>query len=350
MIMNIGKIYTNYNAVISMPRGNRISEKIYKVTKDALTYLVNNRYSVTLSCWSYVFIEWIVTANASTSMTDYVYNVQSCRKTLCEYSTNYTTLSGSYLPMYEITCNMSLKEMPYYSFVDCMDDLCRYTSRIGQKFYACTGEVFADNTPQFSYLNVSEPVFHYWRQICPKRHFAHLTKLKQLKYLTRCIEKMCKFNDTISNFGREVLELCNHSPLDKLDEVLHEIHRSVNLLKRDFDENQSLSTTNIITNIAASITSTVSGIATIISVMIMHRLEPQETSATTPQSPSLPRSIANLASSGTQATLSVLGEAVTQFQELLPTSTISALQELSNYVSRSVRDIEEIIEVMESTV
>lgn len=365
-IMTISKVHQEFSTVLYAQRQNKLGEKIYKVARDALVYLVNNRYSLTLSCWSYLLIECVVTAGTSITTSNYVYNVETCRNMLCEYSNNYTVLSGSYLPSYDVTCNMTLEEMPYYSFLDCMDDLCRYTNRIGEKFYACTGTVPVDNEPEYSYLNVNEPAFDYWRQICPKRHFAHLSKVKQLQYLTRCIQKMCRLNDTISNFGREVLELCSNSPLDKLDEILHEMYRSINRLRDSLDSTDSLASTNMITGIVASVTSVLSGIATIVGIIIMHRIEPR-TQVNPPLSPaltqgieniggvvfsessSLARGIANIAHSGIQTTSSLLSETVNQFEHLLPDGSVNLLRELTQYSHSSVKNIEELIEIIETT-
>lgn len=353
--MNISKIYTNNNVIISILRQNRVTEKIYKWSKYAFSYLFNHRYEAAFSCCSYLFIESMVTVSASTAMTDtdYVYNLESCRQKLCEFSNNYTERSGHYLPAYDVTCNISLQDMPYYSFSDCMDDLCRYTSRIGEKFYACTGEFLINNSvSQYSYLNENKSALEYWNQVCPKRHFTHLTKLKQLKYLTRCIEKMCKLNDTVSTFGREVLELCKNSPLEKLDEVLHEIFRSINKLKNNLDESSSLTTTSIITSIAASVTGVVSGIATIVGVIITHRAcTPRSLSTdsylSSSPSPTLARSIASIAHSGTQSTLSMLTETLNQIQDLLPSAMVNSLQGITDYVDRSTGEIQQIIELIE---
>lgn len=351
--MSISKVYGSNNDVTYITTQNKVKDRIYNVGKNAFHYLVKNKYALTLSFWSYFLIESGVTATQAIFGETFVYNVDTCREVLCAYSsnyTNYTNAYGTHIPNYEITCNPSIAKIPHYTFLDCLDDLCRYTSSIGENFYACLGSFIERSIISEPYLNSTHLTFQLWNRVCPKRHFSHISSLNQLSYLNKCIKKMCKINETIpiEGFDKEMLTLCKENPLDNLHFILHEIKKSVNTLKESIESTDSLTRTSIITGIASSLTSIVAGVATAAGLITAHRAT-QETMEG--MVPSLADGLRTIARSTAQATLAIVSGSASQVEEFIAEESIDILNQLGTFLRESIESMESLpIEIIETTV
>ena len=302
IISNVYNGFSENNIISHSSEKFVIKQKISNIAKKIFNYLAKNQVAFSVSVLSYMCIQTAAENFTPTIDSNYIYDVYSCRNTLCELSDNYSTEHGSRIPSIEITCGMPMAS--YYTFHDCIDDICRYSRTIGEKFYACIPNTLEESessriTNKKDEITeiFKEPI---WDEICPKRRFHHISPLHQLGYVKNCIEKICGLISN-HNITRGVYELCHHQPITRLHSTLTEIKNGVRALRESTSDTNSLEVSNIIVGITSGLAGIISGTATVASILISYQ-KAQRMAIT------LADSIKAIADSTTENAISLVGQ------------------------------------------
>lgn len=193
--MGISRIGLGNKEVEYVTVESRITTKISQLGKNTLNYLVQHKYALAVGVWSYVAIE-VGAVALETLQENYVYDIDSCRERLCDYWNNSTILERSSFPKYvKSRCNSTDEAFQSpYSFMQCLQDLCKYTKSIGERFYAC---------PRLP--DISNRVLSFWDKICPRKRRKFPNKLSELSYLNKCIKKLCNNSTIKPNLDKNTL-------------------------------------------------------------------------------------------------------------------------------------------------
>ena len=321
---------------IYLEEPNTITQKVCRVSKKILDYFVYHKQGIAIAIWSYFIIEVGVIA-ADRNWTDSpLEEVDSCRQILCHYwdsRANFLQASGMSSDPLQDKCETVPKEIRSYSFMQCVKDLCNYATSLGETFYACPLEdTQVDNIES----EKPNPIVKLWEKACPTRHLKHLhhlKHLKQLKYISRCIKKMCAARDDFF-LGTEVAELCNTKSIDELYKLLSNINRSLKKLKKSFNSEDMVATTNSIAGLIGALSGIVSGAAGIATLYLTYRATKVASTVITKAIPSLQQGIEGIAKSTVDSAMVALREATPQPPELISMRSLNTMRELTEALEK----------------
>lgn len=320
---------------------------IYNVGKNVLNYTVKHQYPLSVSIWSYFLIEVGRTAAATTFGEHYVYNLDTCREALCNNYWNKSENSTDFFhnSVLEFTC--SEQQNSSYSFVECLQDLCKYMATLGENFYACQGGTLEPTQllslnetieQTSSDIQISSPLLiDYWNKICPKKEFRHpekpSTKLKELSYLTRCLEKLCTPDNLIRfESGKDISTLCANKDILKLYDLLHSMSRAIKKIQKVTIESNG-DTTNMISNIVVALATVVGGVATIAAAVISYRTS-RAANVLNSAIPSLDQGVRTMTRAAAETTRAIIRGA-SIVEEIMPKETLQVLNDLASSMSQS---------------
>lgn len=295
--------------------------KTCRVGKNTLRFFVHHKYALAAAVWSYVAIE--VGAMAVESMReDYIYDVESCREKLCNYWNNSTKMmdNGLSLTYLESRCYPTEQEPETsYSFMKCLQDLCKYTQSIGEKFYAC---------PKLS--DISNKVVSFWNKVCPKKGNKFTNKLSEFSYLNKCIKKLCKNSKMRSTLDKDTLELCETKSVEKLHDFLKAINKSLKKLQKNTETTDSWTQAGVIGSIVGGVAGFIGGAAGIASTIVTYNAGRAATTAIGgAMGPTLTEGLESIAKTTAETAVALLQQATSQSGEMMPMDTLNELQELS---------------------
>ena len=297
-----------------------IITKSYQVGKNSLRVLVNNQHVLAAFVWSYVIIQVVGTA-AEAIQEGYVYDVDSCRERLCNYWNNSTTLDSEFSSKYfESRCGSSDKEFQSsYSFMNCLQDLCKYTKSIGEKFYACP------KLPE-----IPNKIVNFCTKLYPKKGAKYLNKLGELSYLNKCIKKLCNNKKIRPTLDKDILELCETKSVEKLYGFLKEINKSIKKLQKNVGKTDSWTQAGVIGAVVGGVAGIVGGAAGIASAIITYQAGRAATAAIGgTMVPTLSQGLQNIAQTTADNALALLRQTTSQVGEMIPMETLHSLHELS---------------------
>lgn len=331
--MIISTLHFIKNKITYFVEKNTITQKVYRLTKKILDYSVQHKYAIATSLWSYVMIEVGVAAAEMNFGVDYVYDVESCRETLCSYWNNHSSsIQGvTTAHAFQRRCTPSIGEREPYSLIKCLEDLCNYLNAIGEKFYACA-ETSKRHKVVSNESEMANPTWDLFKKVCPVRHFRSVHNLKQLGYINRCIKKLCSSANEF-HLSPEFMELCEAKSINELYKLLAIINKSIRELKKTSDSD-ALAETTAISGLIGALAGLVGGAAGLASTVITYKTAKSATSALSRTIPSLQQSVANIARSTIETTLATIRETASNVGEMIPMETLHVLRDLSDTIEK----------------
>lgn len=297
--------------------------KTCRVGKNTLRFFVHHKYALAVAVWSYMAIE--VGAMAMNTMREgYVYDVDSCRERLCNYWNNSTKVdSGLPLTYLESRCHPTEEKYEaYYSFMKCLQDLCKYTQSIGEKFYAC---------PKLP--GISNKVVSFWNKFCPKKGNKSPKRLSEFSYLNKCIKKLCKSSKMRSALNKDTVELCKTKSVEKLYDFLGGINKSLKKLQKNTESTDSWTQAGVIGAVVGGVAGLIGGAAGIASTIVTYHAGRAATAAIGgAMMPTLSEGLENIVKTTTETAIALLQQATYQSEGMIPTDTLNELQELSAHI------------------
>lgn len=331
--MSISTLHFIKNKITYLVEENTITQKVYRLTKKMLDYSVQHKYAIAMSLWSYVIIEAGVAAAEMNFGVDYIYDVDSCRETLCSYWNNHGNIiqGGTTAHPFQSRCTPSTGESQPYSLIKCLEDLCNYLNAIGEKFYAC-----ADTSKRHKVVSneseMANPTWDLFKKVCPVRHFRSVHNLKQLGYINRCIKKLCSSANEL-HLSPEFMELCEAKSINELYKLLAIINKSIRELKKTSDSDP-LAETTAVSGLIGALAGLVGGAAGVATTVITYRAAKTATSVLSGSIPSLQQSVANIARSTIETTIATIRETASNVGEMIPMETLHVLRDLSETIEK----------------
>lgn len=320
--MGISSITLGNKEVEYVTRECEIITKIGRLGKNTLDYLVQHKYVLAVAIWSYVAIE-VGAIAIGTLQEDYVYDVDSCRERLCGYWDNSTTLERGLLPKYlKSRCNSTDEKFQLsYSFMKCLQDLCKYTKSIGERFYAC---------PKLP--DISNKVFNFWDKVCPKKGHKFSNKLSELSYLNKCIKKICNNSTIKSTLDKNTLELCETKSAEKLYDLLEGINKSLKKLQKSTENADSWTQASVIGAVVGGLAGLIGGAAGIATAIITYQAGQVAAVALGEAIPTISLGLENIAKTTAETAVALLHQTTSQVGETISMDTLDTLNELSSHI------------------
>lgn len=319
--MGISRIGLGNKEVEYVTVESRITTKISQLGKNTLNYLVRHKYALAVAVWSYVAIE-VGAIALETLQENYVYDIDSCGERLCDYWNNSTIRERSFFPKYvKSRCNSTDEAFQSpYSFMQCLQDLCKYTKSIGERFYAC---------PKLP--DISNKVLSFWDEVCPRKRREFPNKLSELSYLNKCIKKLCNNSKIKPNLDKNTLELCETKDAEKLYDLLEGINTSLKELKNSTENTDSWTQASVIGAVVGGLAGIVGGAAGIATAVITYRAGQAATVALA-TIPTLSQGLQNIARTTTDTAMALMQQTTSNLGEMIPMDTLDALHQLSSHI------------------
>lgn len=320
--MGISSIGLGNNQVEYVTVESRVITKISKLGRNTLDYLVRHQYTLAVCIWSYLAIE-VGALSMETLQEGYIYDVDSCRERLCNYWNNSTRFDFGFAPKYlESKCSSNKEELHVsYSFMKCLQDLCKYTKSIGEKFYAC---------PKLPEL--SNTIVNFWDKFCPKKGNRSPNKLSELSYLNKCIKKLCKNKKLRPTLDKNIVELCETKSVEKLYEFLKGINKSLKKFQKSTENTDSWTQAGVIGAVVGGIAGLIGGAAGIASTIVTYQAGRAATAALGATVPTLSEGLQNIARTTADTALVLLRQTTSQTGQMIPMDTLDTLHELSAHI------------------
>lgn len=334
--MGISGVSLGIKEVSYIKQESGIITKTLQVAKNALRFFVMNQYALAVSIWSYLAIE--TGAIAIEAMREgYVYDMESCRERLCDYWNNSSMPDRGFAPNYlESRCDVGNEVLQTsYSFMKCLQDLCKYMKSIGEEFYACP------KLPE-----MSNQILSVWDKVCPKKGNKSPHKLSELAHLNKCIKKLCNSKKIRITLDKNILELCETKSVEKLHQFLEGINKSLKRLQRNTGNTDSWTQAGVIGAVVGGVAGIIGGAAGIASTIITYQAARAAAAALGVTVPTLSEGLQNIARTTAETAIAMIEQTASHVGEMVPMDTLSTLHELSAQIeegSLSYYSVEETV-------
>lgn len=335
------------SSIYSLP--DKIAQRIYKIGKKVFHYLYWKRYAFAVSLWSYLFIEVGIVACQSAFGEEYVKDINSCEKVLCNHWNSHIEHRNAFPPLVQSRCDSSnsiTDSLPLYSFNTCMNDLCEYMKNMGKHVYACAANFDQSNTDRSSgassqgifYSN--EFTYQIWNRLCPKRETKDLTINQQAAYINECLNKLCADSVILNNkLDNTLIDWCQNININKLSKLLSNLTQLVYDAKKRSENSDNWTQINVISTLIASLTGIVLTVVTIAGTMATLRAAAASIPAITGAS-TLSQSISSLTlrshdliNTASQTVNTIIDVSQIAGNEIIPMESLNVLSQLSDSLS-----------------
>lgn len=333
----------------SSTRKNTINHKIYNVGRRIFGYLYQNQTAFAAALWSYWFIEVGMVAAQITFGEEYVDNIDSCQKIICEHWNTDIENRSQFSPVVEYRCSSTHNDIfPSYSFRACMNDLCNYMNNIRKEFYPCIA-IFNQNNME-SDFNISHESIPYsnkftaelWNQLCPKKEGGHSNLKEENAYINQCMKKLCdhyvvfKINLPLD---KATVEWCQNININRLFKSLANLTEIINEAQKKAEVNEDWMKANVIASIVGALTGVTISAFTLAGTIITYRATSVASEASIHASnaikdmPTLLSGLRQVTNSAVHVTKAVVEISTLTSSEIIPIETINVLSQISDSLS-----------------